>query len=108
MELKKDDSIYILIGNKIDLNNRVITTEEAQKYADENKILYMEISAKTGEGFHELFEDKLINLIIDKYNPGNSNGLVEDLGVKLQPEKKEKVDNVNDNNTKTQKKKKCC
>jgi len=37
-----------LIGNKCDLPNREVETEEAEKYAKENGFNYLEVSAKTG------------------------------------------------------------
>ena len=46
----------ILIGNKSDLPNRVISAESAQKLANEFKIKYFETSAKTGENVSQAFE----------------------------------------------------
>ena len=46
----------ILIGNKSDLLNRVISTESAHKLADEYKIKYFETSAKNGTNVTEAFE----------------------------------------------------
>jgi small GTP-binding protein len=48
------DAILILLGNKIDLREaRVVTTEEATKFANENGLLYFETSACTGEGIEK-------------------------------------------------------
>ena len=42
---------YMLIGNKCDLNNiRQVSTIEAEVFANENNMLFIETSAKTGEG----------------------------------------------------------
>jgi len=58
-----EGTFIILVGNKIDLNNkRVVSKEEAEKFAEENKIAYTETSASTGEGINELF-----NTIISKF-----------------------------------------
>ena len=58
-----EGTFIILCGNKIDLNNkRVVTKEEAEKFAKDNKIDYAETSATTGEGIEELF-----NIIIGKF-----------------------------------------
>ena len=43
-----EGTFIILCGNKIDLNNkRVVTKEEAEKFAKDNKIDYAETSATT-------------------------------------------------------------
>ena len=61
------DEIFVcLVGNKIDLEeNRVISKEEAEEYARENNMQYLEVSAKTGEGIKELF-DEATNKVMDK------------------------------------------
>ena len=49
--------IVILSGNKCDLNHsRDISTEEAQKYADQNGLIYLETSAKENINIHKIFE----------------------------------------------------
>jgi len=49
----------ILVGNKIDRvkdqNSRAVSTEEAQEFAEEHGVLYIEVSAKTGEDVVECF-----------------------------------------------------
>ena len=69
-ELKENnriDELYVcLVGNKIDLGNkRVISTEEGEKYAKENNIQFLEVSAKSGEYVYELF-NKAIKGSMDK------------------------------------------
>jgi len=58
-ELQRQGNPNIVIafaGNKVDLQeNRKVSTEEAQSYADENGILFMETSAKTAANVNELF-----------------------------------------------------
>jgi len=53
------DVKIILIGNKSDLENeRVVTTEEARKFKEENQILYFEeTSAKSGLNTKEVFAE---------------------------------------------------
>lgn len=47
-----------LVGNKIDIaDQRKVSFEEAQKYATEKKLIYIETSAKTGESVPDLFTD---------------------------------------------------
>ena len=61
-----NDFITFLIGNKIDVKDRDITiSEEAKQFANEKKINYYEVSAKTGSGVYNIFEkmaNKLVNL----------------------------------------------
>lgn len=68
--LNLNEVFVCLVGNKIDLNeNRVIEKDEAEKYVEENNLQYFEVSAKTGEGINELFEDvtnKIMNKILKK------------------------------------------
>lgn len=46
-----------LVGNKADLaEHREVSTEEAQQWADENGVLFVEASAKTGDHVEEAFE----------------------------------------------------
>ena len=57
-----EGTFLIICGNKIDLNNkRVVTKEEAEKFAQENNIAYAETSASTGEGINELFNTIISN-----------------------------------------------
>lgn len=45
-----------LAGNKADLaNKRSVELEEAQAYAEENGLLFMETSAKTAKNVNEIF-----------------------------------------------------
>ena len=46
----------VLFGNKADLTEkRQVTSEEAKKYAEDNKLVYFETSAKTKQGIFEGF-----------------------------------------------------
>ena len=45
----------LLIGNKSDLPDRVISTADAENFASYNKIQYIETSAKTGYNVREAF-----------------------------------------------------
>jgi Ras-related protein Rab-8A len=51
-----DSPKLIVIGNKIDLSDRVIPIEDGQKIASEIVCDFIEISAKTGEGVLDLFD----------------------------------------------------
>ena len=58
-ELQRQASPSIVIalsGNKADLaGKRTVETEEAQAYADENGLLFMETSAKTAMNVNDIF-----------------------------------------------------
>jgi len=58
-ELQRQGNPNIVIaiaGNKLDLAaNRKVETGDAQRYADENGLLFMETSAKTAANVNELF-----------------------------------------------------
>ncbi|VDI22407.1 Ras-related protein Rab-7A [Mytilus galloprovincialis] len=52
----EDNFPYIVIGNKIDKENRLVTKEEAMKWCKKNgNIPYMETSAKDGTNVEEAF-----------------------------------------------------
>ena len=101
-ELKQNNEIeqlyIILVGNKIDLEEkRVVTREEAEKYAEDNNINYLEVSAKTGEGILDLFNEITKGTMDKVFNDQDNN------------EDKEKIKTYLDtNNNRKRKKKKCC
>ena len=83
-----DELCIYLVGNKIDLEGkRVITKEEGQKYAEDNQINYFEVSAKSGEGIHDLFND-IIKGSIDKLNIDNKDQIFAQLDNKNKKRKK--------------------
>ncbi len=45
----------IVVGNKIDLPDRAVSSDEAKTWAENNGFLYMESSAKTGENVGDMF-----------------------------------------------------
>lgn len=45
----------LVVGNKIDLPDRAVDPYEAKKWAEDQGFLYMETSAKTGEGVADMF-----------------------------------------------------
>ena len=54
----KSNVLRILVGNKIDLSEkRVISNEEGKKLAQKYGLKYYEISALKSEGLNEMFED---------------------------------------------------
>lgn len=68
-ELQKNvpDCIIVLCGNKLDLDNqRKVTKEAAQEYANEKECPLIEVSSKTGQNIPELF-NKLGSLLTNKF-----------------------------------------
>ena len=66
-----EEVIICIVGNKIDLNDkRAVNTEEGKKFAEEHDFIFQEISAKTGEGFSDLFYKNLFEQIRFKFRPG--------------------------------------
>jgi len=49
--------IKMLVGNKIDKDNRAVTREEGMKYARKHSMLFIEASAKTCDGVQCAFEE---------------------------------------------------
>ena len=69
-ELKENnriDELFIcLVGNKNDMEDkREISIEEGKKYAKDNNIPFLEVSAKSGKGIIDLFK-KVIKGALDK------------------------------------------
>jgi len=59
-----EEAVKMLIGNKVDLKERVVTAEEAKEFARRGGMLYIEASAKTNAGVQQAYEE-LIHKIMD-------------------------------------------
>ena len=98
--IKKDEVIFALVGNKIDLDEkREVSIEEGQKIAEENNFIFQEVSAKTGSGFSELFYKNLFEKIRTKFRPGGQQPSTEIKDIKF---------NIEEDKKKTQNKRRCC
>ena len=89
VDIKK--KIIFLVGNKIDLNNREVTNEEAVSYANLKNIKYFETSALTGFGIKEVFK-QFYQDIYDLFkasrpNMENNNNIVLGKGQKTKKKK---------------------
>ena len=115
LNIKSNDAIYVLVGNKIDLKDqRKVTYNEGKKLADEKNIIFEEVSAKTGENFEELFRDKIYESIYRKYknefekrNYLNGDELVVNLDDE-ENKNKIKIDKNNFKKKSSKKSKFCC
>lgn len=66
---KQNDAMFVLVGNKMDLNgNRAVSTEEAEAIAKEKGFIFQEVSAKTGDGINELFQQKIFKEMAVRFN----------------------------------------
>ena len=98
--IKLDEVIFALVGNKNDLEDkREVSTDEGLKYAEENNYIFEEISAKTGNGFPELFYKKIFEKIRVKFRPA---------GQQPSPEVKDVKFNIEQEEKKPEKKRRCC
>ena len=96
-DLKNNDAIFVLVGNKIDLNDsRNVAIKEAEDFAKEKGFIFHEVSAKSGEQIQELFQNKIFPEIARRFKIGdfedNENGEHqqgnEDKGIQLKEEEK--------------------
>jgi len=62
----KPTALKVLVGNKIDLPDRNITTDEGKKLAEDYGFEYYEISALKLQGLKEMFED-IAKIYIKEY-----------------------------------------
>lgn len=60
----EDECVRVLVGNKIDLEARAVSTQEGQAYAREKKMVFIETSAKTRDGIRQTFEE-LVQKVLD-------------------------------------------
>jgi small GTP-binding protein len=104
--INRDEVIFGLVGNKCDLDyNRKVSTEEAEKFANDNNFIFQEVSSLKGEGLQELFLNKLIEQIRTQFIQRGNNIITD------QDEEKLKINTTNNNNKKNNKNiksKRCC
>ena len=79
-----DSCSYILVGNKIDLEDRrQVLKQESKKFSEEKNILYIEVSAKTGENIENIFYDLVRNSIPREIKNDTTNVIINDKYVKI-------------------------
>ena len=110
--------VYTLIGNKIDLEKeRKVTFDEGKKLAEQNNFVFQEVSAKTGENFEKLFEVQIYEAVYNKFRSEFDKREEGEIQQNFETKdntnetsvKKVKLDNNNNINVQTpKKKKKCC
>ena len=89
--VKKEEVIFAVVGNKTDLDDRrEVNSNEGENYAKEHDFIFAEVSAKTGDGFSELFYKNLFEKIRTKFRPGGQQPNSEVKDFKFNIEKKKK------------------
>ena len=53
------DALVVLVANKVDLDNRVVSTKEGKKLAKEINAIYYEVSAKSGAHINDMFNESV-------------------------------------------------
>lgn len=94
MDNKQSDAKVILVGNKIDCEERVILKEQGAELAKRFDLPYFETSASTGENVNKIFECLAEEILKTKYIIEKNEGHIK-LSTVDSPEE-------------TKKKKKCC
>jgi small GTP-binding protein len=84
---QRDEIGLVLLGNKCDMEPRIISEEQGNQLADELKISYFETSALTGQGIKEAFE-QLTRDIMKRKGVGNDNS--DNVELKKNVKKKQK------------------
>ena len=85
----------ILVGNKCDLPNRVVTEDEGKKLAEEYNMEFFEVSAKTGQNVNEAF-NYLMEYLLKKTT--GIKGIEKFLNENFNKEEEIKEDKINYNN----------
>jgi small GTP-binding protein len=82
-----EDCVIFVVGNKMDVKTRDISISELAKgFANDKKLNYYEVSARTGNGITNLFEKlakKLVNNVKNKRNKdeGNIKNLTRNINI---------------------------
>ncbi|XP_018415436.1 PREDICTED: ras-related protein Rab-17 [Nanorana parkeri] len=67
--ISSEEMVIAFVGNKTDLNSeRKVSLEDAQAFAEQERLLFMETSAKTGEGVKEVFEAIASQILIMEHH----------------------------------------
>ena len=82
-EMCYKDILICLVGNKSDLENkRCVPTQEGQKFADDNGLLFFETSAQYGSNIEEMFT-KATDIIVTKIERGDIQIDTHSTGIKI-------------------------
>ncbi len=97
--------VIVLVGNKSDLDyKREISTQEAQSYANNNGMLYFEVSAANSKNVNEIFTIS-VTQVLKKLNNHEIDYMNDSYGIIIGSNKKNNIKNLE---SIYQPKKKCC
>lgn len=88
----QSDLVIFLVGNKVDIvqedaSRRAVQTDEASQYAQDQNLLFTEVSAKTGEQIKETFQQigaRLYELKKDELGKSQSDRSRNEIDISLQ------------------------
>ena len=85
-----DDVVIALVGNCLDIDygnedyrRREITREEGQNFANENNLLFYEVSAKDGTNVNEFFDELIQRIYENSPNAENDNRILNENNINL-------------------------
>ena len=82
-EMCYKDILICLVGNKSDLESkRIVSTEEGQKFANENGLLFYETSAQDGTNIEIMF-NKVTSDIVNRIETGKIQLDTHNTGIKI-------------------------
>ena len=117
-----ENSIIIIVGNKIDLEDkRVILFDDGKKFAEENNFEIYEVSAKEGTGLLDMFINSIASLAVfeklneekitkeeiikclmkenyEQYEEKKISNAIDDKSLDTDKNKEKSMDNINNNN----------
>ena len=111
-EYVNENTLFVICGNKIDLN-RIVTKKEIEDFSKEKNIHFcVEVSALTGEGINEMFNG-IIKKFCETLNLMSTENKIEDITNENEHDSKSQNFSLKENKNKDEfivnkKKKKCC